>query len=147
MTELNIRFTPEQYHYLNSKKRQTGEPIARIIRNIITAEMNRLIAKGKDRIIIEKISESYNVEITEMLSISRKQEYAYARFACMHFLKRYTDYSPAKIGNLLGRDRTTVLSGLDTYDILIGGYDKVSKHYRLLDVELTEYFNDLFYSK
>jgi chromosomal replication initiator protein len=56
------------------------------------------------------VSSYFNVELKDIHSKSRKQEFVQARQITMFLFKKHTDYSYAHIGNLVGkRDHATVL--------------------------------------
>jgi len=73
------------------------------------------------------VSSFFNIEIKEMHSQSRKQEMVKARQIAMYFYKKYTNYSYAYIGYLVGkRDHATVLHAVRTIQDLI----EVDKSFR-----------------
>ena len=66
------------------------------------------------------VSSYFNVDIKDIHSKSRKQEIVKARQITMYLYKKYTNFSYAHIGNLVGkRDHATVLHAVRTIQDLI----------------------------
>ena len=81
--------------------------------------VNKTVKIEKKQITIDKIqnvvSTYFNIELKEIHSKSRKREIVQARQVSMFLSKKYTDYSYAHIGNLVGkRDHATVLHACRT---------------------------------
>lgn len=72
-------------------------------------------------LIIEVISEHFNINIQDILSTKKSRNIAYPRQICMYLCRELTDLSLKEIGQKLGkRDHTTVLHGIDkvTQDLI-----------------------------
>lgn len=81
--------------------------------------VNKAVKIEKKQITIDKIqnvvSTYFNIDLKEIHSKSRKREIVQARQVAMFLSKKYTDYSYAHIGNLVGkRDHATVLHACRT---------------------------------
>jgi chromosomal replication initiator protein len=81
--------------------------------------VNQAVKFKKKQITVEKIqdvvSNYFNIDLKEIHSKSRKREIVQARQVSMFLSKKYTDYSYAHIGNLVGkRDHATVLHACKT---------------------------------
>lgn len=63
--------------------------------------------------IIQSVEMHFNVTVSEMRGKRRHRQIAYARFAAMHLIHKYRQYSLPKIGKMFGgRDHTTVIHAL-----------------------------------
>jgi chromosomal replication initiator protein len=91
--------------------------------------INKTVDFEKKQITMEKIqdivSNYFKIDLKEIHSKSRKREIVQARHVAMFLLKKYTNYSYAHIGNLVGkRDHATVLHACKTIqDTMV--WDKV----------------------
>lgn len=65
--------------------------------------------------ILSIISEECKVDVEGILSRSRKKELVFGRFIFCSILKRYFCYSLKTIGNIIGRDHTTVINAIDVF--------------------------------
>lgn len=64
--------------------------------------------------ILRSVELHFDVTIAEMKGPRKKRHIAYARFAAMHLIQKYRQYSRPKIGNMFGgRDHTTVIHALN----------------------------------
>ena len=63
----------------------------------------------ESKIIIEKISEYYKLDISELKTRCRDREFVKARQITMYFLRELTTLSQARIGSFYIRDHATVL--------------------------------------
>lgn len=83
--------------------------------------------------IIEKVALYYNIRVNDVKGKSRKQHFVRARFISMYFIRLKTSLTLTQIGDMLGRDHTTVLHSLQSIK------DTLSLHYdTILRDELTE---------
>jgi chromosomal replication initiator protein len=78
--------------------------------------VNKSIDMGKKHITVEKIEEVvssyFKIDLEKIHSRCRKREIAQARHVIMYLSKKYTNFSNAHIGYLIGkRDHATVLHG------------------------------------
>lgn len=65
-------------------------------------------------LIIEVISEHFNITTNEIYSVNKSRNIAYPRQIAMYLCRRLTDYSLSDIGKIMGnRDHTTILHGID----------------------------------
>ncbi len=55
------------------------------------------------------ICDEYNVSWAEMLAPGRKTQFVDARGAYCYLVRKYFNYSLSKIGDILGKDHTTVI--------------------------------------
>lgn len=66
------------------------------------------------QLILEIVSEHYNVTPADIVSKKRPREIAYPRQIVMYLCRKLTDMSLPKIGEVIGkRDHTTVLHGYE----------------------------------
>ena len=64
--------------------------------------------------IIQKVSEYYKIQIKDIKGRSRKREFVKARFISMYLIRNNTSLKLKTIGDIVGRDHTTVLHSLQT---------------------------------
>ncbi len=94
-----------------------------ITKKIAEDALKDLIAPQEDtvvtpQLILEVVSEHYNISPQDLTSKKRPREIAYPRQIVMYLSRKLTDASLPKIGEILGkRDHTTVLHG----------YEKINK--------------------
>lgn len=90
-----------------------------ITKKIAEDALKDLISPQEDTIvtpmlIIEVVSEHYNISSADIISKKRPREIAYPRQIAMYLCRKLTDASTTKIGEILGkRDHTTILHGYD----------------------------------
>ncbi len=90
-----------------------------ITKKIAEDALKDLISPQEDNIvtpelILEVVSEHYNISAADITSKKRPREIAYPRQIVMYLCRKLTDASLPKIGEILGkRDHTTVLHGYD----------------------------------
>ena len=84
--------------------------------------------------IIEKISEYYKIQIKDIKGRSRKREFVKARFISMYLIRNNTSLKLKTIGDIVGRDHTTVLHSLQTIQ------NTLSLHY---DTDLKDELNEI----
>ncbi len=95
----------------------------KISKQIAEDALKDLIAPQEDNIvtpelILEVVSEHYNISHSDIVSKKRPREIAYPRQIVMYLCRKLTDASLPRIGEILGkRDHTTVLHG----------YEKINK--------------------
>jgi len=65
--------------------------------------------------ILEIISEECDVSLSEIISRCRKKEVVNARFIFCAVMKKHFTYSLTRIGNIVGRDHTTVIHALTEF--------------------------------
>lgn len=93
----------------------TREMAEAALKDIIAPEEAAMITHN---LILEIVSEHYNVSPADITSKKRPKEIAFPRQIVMYLCRKLTDMSLPKIGEVLGkRDHTTVLHG----------YDKINK--------------------
>lgn len=66
--------------------------------------------------IIQTVCRTWNMSLDDVCGRSRKQEVVYTRMMIAHFLRQYTSLSTTEIGKLIGRDHSTILHYLATYE-------------------------------
>lgn len=64
--------------------------------------------------IIEKVANYYNVSIKDVKGKSRKRQFVKARFISMYLIRNGTTLKLKTIGDIVGRDHTTVMHSLQT---------------------------------
>lgn len=98
---------------------------SQITKKIAEDALKDLIAPAEDNIvtpqlILEVVSEHYNISVADITSKKRPRDIAYPRQIVMYLCRKLTDASLPKIGELLGkRDHTTVLHGYKTINKLM----------------------------
>ena len=74
--------------------------------------------------IVEKVAAYYGMSNEEIRGKSRKRELVKARWLAMYFIRQKTDYTLNAIGDMFGRDHTTVIHALETIkDIMTLHYE------------------------
>ena len=105
--------------YSNLEKTDITMEIAKKeLQNIITPDKPREITP---QLIIEVVSEHFNISLDQMISKNRSNEIARPRQIAMYLCKTMTDIPLDSIGSLLGgRDHSTIIHGIkkiaDDYD-------------------------------
>jgi len=98
-------------HALVFNKEIDGELTRQVVSKFVTAD-NKIITPEK---IQNTVSGYFNIDLKDIHSKSRKQEIAKARQIAMFLCKKYTNYSFAHIGSIVGkRDHATVLHACRT---------------------------------
>lgn len=81
------------------------------------------------------VSGYFNISVDDILSKSRKKNIAYARHIAIFLIRKHTDYSTTKIGQLFGdRDHTTIMHSEKT--IAKGIKDDDAIHDDVHDIEM-----------
>jgi len=81
------------------------------LKDLISPQVDTIVTPA---LIIEVVSEHYNISSSDIMSKKRPREIAYPRQIAMYLCRKLTDASTTKIGEILGkRDHTTVLHGYD----------------------------------
>ncbi len=92
------------------------------------------------KVIIEKIftsvSNKYGINENEIKSKSRRREITTARHVVIYFIRKYTNYSLKQIGNLFGRDHTTILSSIEVTEERISTEPLFERDINELDAEI-----------
>lgn len=70
--------------------------------------------------ILEKVSQKFGVSIEEIKGTRRNKEIAYARNISIYIMKKLTPLPYTQIGNVMQRDRTTVMSSIKTVEKQLG---------------------------
>ena len=94
-------------------------------------------SKLKERTIIENVCNYFNLETVDLESKCRNRNLVVARQLAMYFIKKYTNLTLLKIGQLFGnRDHTTVIHSINTIEDFI--YIKDGKFLKMIyDIEST----------
>ena len=83
--------------------------------------------------IIDKIADYYKILPRDIKGKSRKRHFVKARFIAMYCIKNNTSLTLKTIGDMVGRDHTTIIHSLRTIE------NTLSLHYNTdLKEELTE---------
>lgn len=83
--------------------------------------------------IIDKIAEYYKILPKDIKGKSRKRHFVKARFIAMYCIKNNTSLTLKTIGDMVGRDHTTIIHSLRTIE------NTLNLHYNTdLKEELTE---------
>ncbi len=83
--------------------------------------------------IITIVCNHLNVNVDHVKSKTRVKEYVYARHVTFYFLRKFTKLSLKTIGDMLNRDHTTVIHGLENLSDIMDTEQDVR-----LEVELLE---------
>lgn len=84
------------------------------LQNIITPDKPKEITP---QLIIEVVSEHFQISIDQMISKNRSSQIARPRQIAMYLCKNMTDTSLDSIGSLLGgRDHSTIIHGINKID-------------------------------
>ena len=120
--------------YSNLEKTEITMEIAKKeLQNIITPDKPREITP---QLIIEVVSEHFQISLDQMISKNRSNEIAIPRQIAMYLCRELTDTSLPQIGEFFGgRDHTTVLHA----------YNKITKD-RTSDIQLDRTLQDLIKS-
>jgi chromosomal replication initiator protein len=78
----------------------------------------------KAEIIISKVAAYYGMSNAEIRGKSRKKELVKARWIAMYYIREQTDFTLKTIGDMFGRDHTTVIHALWTI------HEIMSLHYQ-----------------
>lgn len=83
--------------------------------------------------IVKTICDTLKISVEDVESQWRKREVTLCRHVCIHFVKYKTKLSLKAIGQLLGgRDHSTVIYGLETYDDIL----ETDKSFRELMIKM-----------
>ncbi len=101
--------------YSNLEKTEiTMEIAVKELQNIITPDKPKEITP---QLIIEVVSEHFQISIDQMISKNRSSQIARPRQIAMYLCKNMTDTSLDSIGSLLGgRDHSTIIHGINKID-------------------------------
>ena len=81
------------------------------LKDLISPDNTKQVTPG---LIIDIVSEHYNIETQDIISPNKSRNIAYPRQICMYICRKLTDLSLADIGKTMGnRDHTTILHGID----------------------------------
>lgn len=104
--------------------------------SIPSQKENRLTTKEMikySETIIDKIADYYKILPKDIKGKSRKRHFVKARFIAMYCIKNNTSLTLKTIGDMVGRDHTTIIHSLKTIE------NTLSLHYNTdLKEELTE---------
>ncbi|MCR5272487.1 MAG: chromosomal replication initiator protein DnaA [Lachnospiraceae bacterium] len=93
------------------KKEITIDVAINELQNIITPDKPREVTP---QLIVEVVSEHFQLPINQMISKNRSSDYVRARQVAMYLCKQMTDIPLDSIGQLLGgRDHSTILHGIN----------------------------------
>lgn len=94
------------------KKREVNVELAEeALKDLISPNNQKNITA---ELIIEIVSEHFNITVSDMCSTKKSRNIAYPRQMCMYLSRSLTELSLSDIGKKLGnRDHTTVLHGID----------------------------------
>jgi len=84
--------------------------------------------------IIKKVADYYQMEIKDIKGKSRKRNNVKARFISLYLIKNNTRLKLKTIGDIVGRDHTTVIHSLQTIQ------NTLSLHY---DTDLKDELNEI----
>ena len=74
--------------------------------------------------IIEKVAAFYGISNADIRGKCRKKDLVKARWIAMYFIRTKTDFTLKTIGDMFGRDHTTVIHALETIkDIMVLRYE------------------------
>ena len=84
--------------------------------------------------IIDKVANYYKVQVKDIKGKSRKRQFVKARFIAMYLIKNSTTLTLSAIGDIVGRDHTTIIHSLQTIQ------NTLSLHY---DTDLRDELNEI----
>lgn len=68
--------------------------------------------------IIDKISDFYGIANKDIRGKCRRREFVKARYLAVFFIKQNTDFTLKTIGEMFGRDHTSIIHALKTVSIV-----------------------------
>jgi len=78
----------------------------------------------KAETIISKVAAFYGMANSDIRGKCRKKEFVKARWIAMYYIRQQTDFTLNTIGDMFGRDHTTVIHALETIkDIMTLHYE------------------------
>ncbi|MDR0754559.1 MAG: hypothetical protein LBF04_04140 [Prevotellaceae bacterium] len=86
--------------------------------------------------IIDIVCEIYGTSYRKIITQSKRREYTYPRYTCIHFLRKYTNLTTTKIGLLLGRGHSAVVIAGKVYEDLLL-IDIIKKKHNEIENRLT----------
>lgn len=86
--------------------------------------------------IIEKVSRFYGIKTSNIKEDSRKKEHSFPRQIVIYFLREKLGYSYPMIGQILGRDHTTIMYSFDQIKELRSKDEKINEEIKLIESSL-----------
>lgn len=93
----------------NSPTQLTFPVLQKMLADLLLEEQQALITPEK---VIHLVAEHYGIRIEDILGKSQKRECALPRKLAMYLCRQYLKYPFMKIGDLFGRDHSTVMSSI-----------------------------------
>ncbi len=117
-------------------KTLTEKDIVAIIHEIVPSQFSKEEKTTTPAEIIHLICQYYHIEPEAISSKSRKKALNEARKLCIYLLRKRTSLSLADIGDLVGRDHTTVLHALQKTQDMLAHNCVMTRHLRFFDEKL-----------
>ncbi len=119
----NIRQVEGAIKKLGALSILTGAPITiELAKNSISDLMTGGESEGVTvEKILDKVAKKFGISVEDIKGTKRTKEIAYARHISIFLIRKLTDMSLPKIGKLLKRDHSTILSSLKTVERELGG--------------------------
>ena len=88
-------------------------------------------------LVIEKVAEYYGVTRDEIISKKRDAKISRPRQVVMYLTRQMTDYTLTDIGNILKKDHSTVMHGIDTIKDLVDNNDDIKHQVEVITNSIT----------
>ena len=120
-------------HHLINDEPITEEVALACISDMITGDPIPVVTPEK---IIDAVAKKYGVTPAELKSRNRTQKIASTRHIAVYVIKKLTNLEYTKIGEIFGRDRTTIMNSYDCVEEEL----KINSIYEL---ELSRLMNEI----
>ena len=134
----NIRQLEGVVKKIGAQSFLSGTPVTKEMAEYCIAEISQgsePVAQTVDRI-IAKVAANYNLTAADIKSRRKSKEIANARHICIYIIRSMTDMSLPAIGNIFGRDHTTVMNSIDVIE-------NRKKQSPILEVEIKDLIKEI----
>jgi chromosomal replication initiator protein len=116
----------------------TGMPVSKEIAERCVAEIDEggLTEGEMVERIIAKIASNYRMSPEDLKGRKKSKEIANARHICIYIIRNMTEMSLPSIGNIFGRDHSTILNSIDVIE-------KRMKQSPMLDLEIRDLMKEI----
>lgn len=112
----------------------TLENAQEALKDIINSDKPKKITPD---LIIDKTAEYYNVSRDDIISKKRDARISRSRQVVMYLTRKMTDYTLVDIGNILKKDHTTVMHGIDTINNLVSENEEMRHQVEMITNSIT----------
>jgi chromosomal replication initiator protein DnaA len=112
----------------------TLENAQEALKDIINSDKPKKITPD---LVIEKVAEYYGVSRDDIISKKRDAKISRPRQVVMYLTRQMTDYTLTDIGNILKKDHSTVMHGIDTVKELVDNNDDVKHQIEVITNSIT----------